>query len=142
MENRKLALVIIAVACALCFALVGCGGSPSASSEPPSSSATPYAANFVGEWEVYELDARSHEDVVLAQKEVGYYMNLTINADGTGTLNYGKTGESKSVDEVWEASSETEMYLKAADDICKGTLTDGKLHLTRVDATFVKKGTA
>ena len=87
--SGKLALTTIVAACALCFALVGCGGG-SASSSAASSAAVTSAAStsaasassvessassaasesakhdsyFVGRWDLYETEEATHDQVV------------------------------------------------------------------------------
>ena len=97
--NGKLALITMAAACALCFALVGCGGgsasssaassaastataSSAASSSAAASSASAAAASssaasagdkhdsyFVGKWNLYESDEYTHEQVVQVMEQ-------------------------------------------------------------------------
>ena len=78
--SGKLALTTIVAACALCFALVGCGGGSASSSAAATSAASASSAEssassaasesakhdsyFVGRWDLYETEEATHDQVV------------------------------------------------------------------------------
>ena len=78
--SGKLALTTIVAACALCFALVGCGGGSASSSAAATSAASASSAEssassaasesakhdsyFVGRWDLYETKEATHDQVV------------------------------------------------------------------------------
>ena len=111
---------IVAALCfvlALSFALVGCGGSVDKS-------------KYTGDWKLAssssaDLDADSIE----LMKSLGLEVTLTLNDDGTGTLDM--FGEQKNLS--WEATSNTDGKLKMGDAETSIKLADSQLPLADVD---------
>ena len=94
--SRKLTFTAIVAACALCFALVGCGGGTASSSAATESASTGaassaaaaesgasaavassgaasagdnHASYFVGKWDLYESDQATHEQIVQTMEQ-------------------------------------------------------------------------
>lgn len=105
--------VVAALCCvlALCFALVGCGGSAS-------------KADYTGDWKLASSsDANYDEASIKLMRSLGKDVSLTLNDDGKGTLTM--LDDQTSV--TWEAKSGTEGKLKAGDTETSLTLEGDKL---------------
>lgn len=134
--NGKLAFTTIVAACALCLALVGCGGGSTSSSEASSSAAESsassveasssatsesdaHASYFVGTWDLYESDEYTHEQIeqVMEQyandEDVRAQINEAYGRDNVefcARFNADGTGELDTGAEIvpftWEATNE------------------------------------
>ena len=106
--------IIAAVCCALalCFALVGCGADKS---------------NYTGEWNLaYGSDENLDADSIALMDSLGLKVKLTLNDDGSGTLDlFGETMQAK-----WEASSNAEGKIALEGSEAKMTLANGELTIT------------
>ena len=128
--KKRFALAFAAVI-ALCLALVGCGGSDSADNK----------ANFVGTWEVYEMqqgDEIITSDDVAILKESGYVVTLELGDDGSFSFDMG--GDVS--EGTWEATSATEAKATVDGQEILMMLEDGKLTMTQdgsdTTITFVR----
>lgn len=122
--------IIAALACAfvLCFALVGCGGSID-------------KTKFIGSW---GLESSSDEDLdadsIELMKSLGLEVTLTLNEDGTGSLDLFGT----EMGLKWDATSDTEGTLTLEDEQGSANLKIDGDALTLSDSsdttmTFAKK---
>ena len=106
--------IIAAVCCALalCFALDGCGADKS---------------NYTGEWNLaYGSDENLDADSIALMDSLGLKVKLTLNDDGSGTLDlFGETMQAK-----WEASSNAEGKIALEGSEAKMTLANGELTIT------------
>ncbi len=92
---KKRIIALFASLAVACLVLVGCGGG----------GADPKAA-FTGTWKLSGMTQNGQEassDDIALLESMGMEISVTLNEDGTGTLNY--LGESTSG--KWEASSAT-----------------------------------
>lgn len=108
--GKKLGIVAVcALALALCFALVGCGVDKS---------------KYTGEWQLaYGSDENLDADSIALMDSLGLKVVLTLNEDGTGSLDM--FGEKLSVS--WEAKGNTEGTFTVTDN---GTETSADLSLS------------
>lgn len=110
-------LGIIAVLCcafALCFTLIGCGGSVDKS-------------NYLGDWQMTSgSDENLDEESIQLMESLGLTVTLTLNEDGTGSLNL--FGEATDV--TWEAKSNTEGTITYEGEDAKITLNGDELTLS------------
>lgn len=129
MHDMKKLGIIAALCCAfvLCFALVGCGGVDK--------------SNYTGDWKLaYGSDENLDADSLELMDSLGLTVILTLNDDGTGTLNlFGD-----SMDATWEASSNEEGTIALDDSDASLKLSGGELTIedsTGASMTF-KRTTA
>ena len=129
----KKRIFAIAVACvlALSFALVGCGGGNSGSAGGDSGATTQQAQtnpadNFVGTWEVSGMvsDGQPYSaDDLQAMKDMGMNIILTLNEDGSATIDmFGEI-----LNGSWDCASETDGTLTFEGDSVSITVSDGTL---------------
>ena len=109
--SKKLGIIAVcAMALALCFALVGCGGVDK--------------SKYTGDWQLaYGSDENLDADSIALMESLGLKVVLTLNEDGTGSLDM--FGSKLSVS--WEAKSNTEGTLTMNDN---GTDTSADLSLS------------
>ena len=102
-------IAVCALALALSFALVGCGGADK--------------NKYTGEWQLaYGSDENLDADSIALMESLGLKVTLTLDEDGTGSLDM--FGQKLSV--TWEAKSNTEGTLTVNDN---GTDTSADLSL-------------
>lgn len=114
---KRLWTTFVAV-CALCLALVGCGGGGSAKAD--------HKADFIGSWEIVKMvsdgEDTSSEDID-AMKAFGLNVYLDLNEDGSFTLDvFGSpmTG-------TWEATGANKGSITMQGSTAPMTISDGLL---------------
>lgn len=122
MKKILATIVALASAMALSFVLVGCGGGGA-------------QQTIAGDWELYEItgdasSAATHEDVQ-SLADMGMTVNMTLNEDGTGTMDM--FGEQ--MDLTWETTDDG-FSISIQGDAAPATLTeDGNLSVDAGDGS-------
>ena len=119
---KRMLGVVAAICCAfaLCFSLVGCGGVDK--------------SGYLGNWSLESgTDATLDADSIALMKTLGLQVFLTLNEDGTGSMNmFGST-----LDASWQADSATEGKITVDGKDSTLALADGKLTLTDADGAYL-----
>ena len=127
---KKLGIIAaLAFAFALCFALVGCGGSGSSDEG---------AKNIKGDYKLVGMEEAGitySESDLASLEELGLTCTLALADGEKATL----TLFGESMDGTWKATSEKECEITIDSDKIKGTLDGDKLTLSDSDASLVFK---
>ncbi len=129
MKTMGKLIAVLACALALCFALAGCD-----------QSADQYKKNFQGNWELSGLtegNTTYGESDLAMLKSWGMNVTLSMNEDGTMTLNYfGEAAEGN-----WEPKDANTVTFKMMGDSVDGKLSDGVLSIDVEGASMQFKKT-
>ena len=112
---KKGIIALAACVFALCFALVGCGGSGSDAK-----------AAWVGSWDLIEMEENGEvtsADDLQMLKDLGLEVYFEVNEDGTCKLMLLGEG----MEGTWEAKSATEATFTLEQQTIKATIADSKM---------------
>lgn len=123
--KRLLSMFVIAI-CALCFSLIGCGGSSSNDSSS-------YEAAFIGTWNAVEVTGETSytKDQMDLFRSMGL-IDMFINFDegGKAVMCSTTNGKSEAAEGTWTADSATQATLTINGNSTPVTLKDGVLSLS------------
>lgn len=121
--KKLLSVAVLALAVALSFALVGCGG------------AKDNAANFQGSWKMTALSGASEDDLAFME---AFGMSVVLDMNDDKSVSLTMMGEEMTG--TWEAQSATECTVTIDGSPVTGTLKGEELSLTvEGDAMTFKK---